>query len=233
MTADYDISQYKNPLFFIDNVIFTVHNDALKVLLVKRADQPFINNWALPGGFVDVELDKNTDATAIRKLKDKTGVTPQYLEQLSTFSGKSRDPRGFSVTLAYYALVPYQEVAAHIASVEDVKWVNVNDVSKLNIAFDHHDIINKANERLKQKSYYSMVPVYCLPCHFTVSQLKMVIETIIGKSIQRKSLVRRIEAASIFETVEKKIKSGGRLAQQYKLIKNADIVNFERNMGSN
>jgi hypothetical protein len=77
-----------------------------------------------------------------------------------------------------------------------------------------------------------MVPVYCLPEYFTVGQLKSVIETIIGKTIQRKSLIRRIESADMFETIDEKVKSGGRLAQQYKVKAGVDIVNFERNLSA-
>jgi hypothetical protein len=77
-----------------------------------------------------------------------------------------------------------------------------------------------------------MVPVYCLPEYFTVGQLKSVIETIIGKTIQRKSLIRRIESVDMFEKSEEKVKSGGRLAQQYKVKPGVDIVNFERNLST-
>jgi hypothetical protein len=65
-----------------------------------------------------------------------------------------------------------------------------------------------------------------------VGQLKSVIETIIGKTIQRKSLIRRIESADMFETIDEKVKSGGRLAQQYKVKAGVDIVNFERNLST-
>ena len=98
MTNSYDINEFKNPLFTVDSVLFTVKDDALKVLMVKRANEPFIGSWGLPGGFVDVDSDTNTDVTALRKLEEKTSVAPQYLEQLRSFSGIDRDPRGFSVT---------------------------------------------------------------------------------------------------------------------------------------
>jgi hypothetical protein len=65
-----------------------------------------------------------------------------------------------------------------------------------------------------------------------VGQLKSVIETIIGKTIQRKSLIRRIKSVDMFETIDEKVKSGGRLAQQYKVKAGVDIVNFERNLSS-
>jgi len=230
MPDSYNINDFKNPLFTVDSVLFTVQENTLKVLLVKRANQPFINSWGLPGGFVDVDCDASTDVTALRKLKEKTSVAPQYLEQLETFSGIERDPRGFSVTLVYFALVAAQSVSSHISTIDDVQWIDLNKINDLSIAFDHKTIIKHATERLQQKALYSMLPVYCLPEYFTVSQLKAVIETIIGKTIQRKSLIRRIESANMFETSDEKVKSGGRLAQQYKVKAGVDIVNFERNL---
>jgi len=232
MKKNYSMMDYSNPLFTVDNVLFTVEGNTLKVLMVKRSNEPFIGCWGLPGGFVDVKLDHNTDETALRKLREKTAVTPQYLEQLQTFSGDRRDPRGFSVTLVYFALVAAQEVSTHIATVSDVQWFDVTSLKNLSIAFDHQFIIEQAKVRLQQKALYSMLPAYCLPVHFTVGQLKAVIETIIEKSIQRKSLIRRIEASGMFEAIDQKVKSGGRLAQLYKMKPGMDIVNFERNFSA-
>jgi 8-oxo-dGTP diphosphatase len=232
MTNTYDINEFKNPLFTVDSVLFTVKDDALKVLMVKRANEPFIGSWGLPGGFVDVDSDTTTDVTALRKLEEKTSVAPKYLEQLQAFSGNDRDPRGFSITLVYFALIAAQEVSSHIETIDDVQWIDIDKIDILSIAFDHKVIIEQAKNRLQQKALYSMVPVYCLPEYFTVGQLKSVIETIIGKAIQRKSLIRRIESADMFETIDEKAKSGGRLAQQYKVKSGVDIVNFERNLST-
>lgn len=98
-----------------------------------------------------------------------------------------------------------------------------------------------AIEQLQQKTLYSMAPVYCLPMQFTIGQLKTVIETIIGKliqrkslirRIQRKSLIRRIEASEMFDALDEKVKSGGRLAQLYQVKKGVDIAHFERNLSA-
>jgi 8-oxo-dGTP diphosphatase len=227
---DYDINQFKNPLFTVDSVLFTVLDSVLKVLLVKRANEPFAGRWGLPGGFVDVDKDDNTDMTARRKLAEKTGLSPRYLEQLQVFSGINRDPRGFSVTSAYYALVAHQSVESNIETVEHANWISVNELASLAVAFDHKLIIDIAHKRLQQKALYSMVPIYCCPEQFTVGQLKDVIETIIEKNIQRKSLMRRIEASNMFELVDEKVPSGGRSAQIYRTKKDVSMAHFERNL---
>jgi 8-oxo-dGTP diphosphatase len=224
------ILQIEKPLFTVDSVLFTVHDGVLKVLMAKRAESPFVGYWGLPGGFIDVNVDENTDMTARRKLLNKTGLVPSYVEQLQVISGPKRDPRGYSVTLAYYALVPHQIVEPKIASVESACWLSVSELPNLLIAFDHLHIIDLAQQRLKQKTLYSMVPVFCLPEKFSIGQLIKVIEAIIEKPIQRKSLMRRIEASDMFEISNEKVSSGGRLAQLYALKPGVDIVNFERNL---
>ncbi|WP_235594642.1 NUDIX hydrolase [Paraglaciecola hydrolytica] len=230
MMQDYDINQFKNPLFTVDSVLFTVIDSVLNVLMVKRLIEPFAGRWGLPGGFVDVDKDDNTDMTARRKLTEKTGLSPRYLEQLQVFSGINRDPRGFSVTSAYYALVAHQAVETRIETVEQASWISVNELPNLAVAFDHKHIIDIAHKRLQQKALYSMVPIYCCPDHFTVGQLKDVIETIIEKEIQRKSLMRRIESSDMFEFVDQKVQSGGRSAQLYRVKKDVSMANFERNL---
>ncbi len=220
----------KKPLFTVDSVLFTVQDNVLKVLMVKRAELPYRGTWGLPGGFIDIDLDQNTDMTARRKLAAKTGFEPNYLEQLQVFSGLERDPRGFSVTLAYYALVAYQAVASNIETVEMACWIPVSELTELAIAFDHLQIIELARQRLQQKTLYSMIPIFCLPQQFTIGQLMAVIEAIIEKPIQRKSLMRRIEASEMFEVSNEKTTSGGRFAQLYSLKPDANIINFERNL---
>lgn len=225
-------NRFINPLFTVDSVLFTVVEQELRVLLVRRAIEPFTGLWSLPGGFVDVAIDATTDDTALRKLEAKTGVRPPYLEQLCAFSGADRDPRGYSVTLAYYALIADAPTAPHIDTVDAASWVPVSALSDMALAFDHAEIIHAAFTRLQQKTLYSMLPVFCCPERFTVTQLMQVIEAIIEKPVQRKSLMRRIESSDMFEFAGEKVSSGGRSAQLYRLKSGVDLMNFERNLGA-
>ena len=118
----------------------------------------------------------------------------------------------------------------HVNTVADADWLSVDEIGELTLAFDHENIIDVALERLRQKTLYSMVPVFCLPELFTISDLKKVIEIIIEKPIQRKSLMRRVEASGMFEELEEKAATGKRMAQLYKLKDDFNIVNFERNL---
>ena len=120
-----------SPFTTVDVVIFTVLDDALQVLLVQRPqgqDEPFPGRWALPGGFVNVDIDANLEACAQRKLNEKTGVESTYLEQLGSWGSASRDPRGWSATHAYFALIPEQHLApSKGANAADVKWFKSTD----------------------------------------------------------------------------------------------------------
>ena len=232
-----EVTQFENPQFSVDNVLFTVHESTLKILLIKRSarlndvNYPYPNRWALPGGFIDLRHDENTEMTALRKLKEKTGITPAYLEQLEVFSGISRDPRGFSVTLIYYALTAFTDVESSIETASEACWIDISNIDNLPIAFDHKNIIDAALTRLHHKAISSMAPIYCLPAEFTIGQLKIVIETIIGKKIQRKSLMRRVDDSGMFEKINEKAVSGGRSATVYKRKKEVQEYVFRKSIG--
>src|SRR5258707_9836027 len=91
-------------LMTVDIVLFTIRDRQLHVLLIPRLAKPFENRYALPGGFV--REDESLDAAAVRELREATGIDKVYLEQLYSFGGVKRDPRGRVITVAYYALTP-------------------------------------------------------------------------------------------------------------------------------
>ncbi len=226
----YDSSRFPSLLVTVDSVLFTLQEQALCVLLVQRARHPQQGLWALPGGFIDVEKDDSTYDTALRKLTEKTGVRPSWLEQLETFSGPTRDPRGWSLTAAWFALIASVDCQPHIASVSDAKWVPVSKLEHTELAFDHRDIIAAALRRLRLKTMYSLLPVYCLPECFTLTQLHEATEIILGQPIQRKSLIRRFEASGMFEETGESVATGARKARLWRRKPDADIYLFSRNL---
>ncbi len=229
---NYKANNYPAPLLTVDSVLFTVKDQSLKILLLKRANYPYKNHWALPGGVIDLERDNSTTATAIRILTEKTKVTPPYLEQLETFSSPERDPRGWSATVAYFALISHQETEPQLTKAEDTKWITLDDLSGLPpLAFDHQKIIKIALKRLQQKSLYSMLPAFCLPKEFTLGEYHQLMEIILNKTIQKKSLYRRFKASNMFEETGNTVATGARAAILYRIKDNVELVNFERNLG--
>ena len=99
---------YEQPGVTVDLVLFTVEQDSLKVMLVKRAEAPFWGYWSLPGGFL--KIGESLEEAALRILEEKTGVKEVYLEQLYTFGDPERDPRARVVTVTYFALIPWKNL---------------------------------------------------------------------------------------------------------------------------
>src|SRR5689334_1738182 len=127
---DTNYQGYEQPVVSVDLVIFTVSEEKLRVLLVKRATEPFIDMWSIPGGFLK-EAESLEDA-AIRVMKEKTGVQEVYLEQLYTFGRPDRDPRARVITVTYFALIPWKHLTppeSHM--VTDVAWFAADDLPEL------------------------------------------------------------------------------------------------------
>ncbi|WP_432470723.1 NUDIX hydrolase [Amphritea sp. HPY] len=227
---NYDKQEFEAPLITVDSVLFTCHEGELKVLLVERANHPEQGKWGLPGGFVDLQLDSSLSDSALRRLKEKTGVIPPYIEQLKTYGGPQRDKRGWSVTVCYSALVSFQACKSHIDSVADVQWVSVEQLNYIELAFDHRQLIVDARERLRQKALYSIVPAYALPEVFTLPELQQVHELLIGKALQKKSFRRRIEQAELLIDTGDKRSERGRPASLYRMKADAGGFNFIRNL---
>ncbi len=196
-------------LFSVDPVIFTFHEGELSVLLVKRSREPYEGQWAFPGGRVDKEKCPDLSAALRAKLKEKTGLDDIFFEQLATYGSESMDPRGWSVTTAYLALVHEPDITIPNHLADTIKWFPLSTVNKKKkLAFWHARIIDDAVTRLKDKSLYTDLPVNFMPEKFTYPMLKTAYEKILGIRISRQSFARRMDDADIFvDTGEREIGS--------------------------
>jgi ADP-ribose pyrophosphatase YjhB (NUDIX family) len=232
----YNIHDYDLPLATVDLCIFTLEEEALKVLLVKRGDYPGKGRWALPGGFVDARQDQDLQATALRKLAEKTGVRTPYVEQIETIGNATRDPRGWSLTVLYFALVAHSETLAQtdageaVKAVEAVQWVAVPEALQRDLAFDHRRLLEKAVERLRSKVSYTTLPVHILPREFTLAELQNAYEVIMDREVDKKAFRRRIDAADLLAETGKSRQDGGRPAKLYRLRKGAEMHFYTRSI---
>jgi 8-oxo-dGTP diphosphatase len=200
----------------VDVVLLTLRQEQLHVVLLKRDREPFRNALALPGGYVHIDTDQSAADAAARVLLGKTGIVSPYLEQLASFTGPGRDPRGWSVSIAYYALVPENILPAQD---EGIHVVPVNRLPSL--PFDHKSIVEHALDRVRSKSLYSSLPVYFCGESFTLPQLQAVYESVLGEPINKVSFRRKVEELGMLEAIEGEMQSGraNRPAQMYRLRK--------------
>ena len=208
--------EYTRPAVTVDITIFTVRNDELNILLIKRAEPPFQGEWAIPGGFVMENED--LEAAAERELVEETGVSGVYLEQLFTFGAPGRDPRGHTVTVAYSALIPSDNLELTASTdAEGVAWFAIDKLPEL--AFDHDDILEVAHDRLVAKLEYSTIVFQLMPEAFTLTELQHVYELIEGKEIDKRNFRKRILALGVIEaTGDQKREGPHRPAKLYRVI---------------
>lgn len=168
------------PLVFADVALFSVADDRLQVLLVRREQVPEAGLWALPGAILQPLGDADLETTARRALREKISVEVPYLAQLRTFAGDLRDPRGWSLSVLHYALLPRECVhAVARSSVDSVRWAEA-DAPGQRLAFDHAQQIQWARTALRQRVKDHALPLHLMPERFTLTQLQRVCEAILS-----------------------------------------------------
>ena len=221
---------FPRPLTTVDVIIFAIREDELCVLLVQRGagdGEPFPHAWALPGGFVDIDRDRDLEACAVRKLKDKTAMISPYLEQLGSWGSANRDPRGWSATHAYFALMP--ATAANGPLTPDARWFPLHAGKvKPKLAFDHNEILEAAAARLRNKVEYTSLPAYLMPPEFTLPDLQRTYEIVLDRPLEKSAFRTRMLAADLIEPVAKMRRGPNRPAQLYRLKKAKAPIYFAR-----
>lgn len=199
----------------VDVVIMTIVNNDLKVLLVKRVNEPFKNKWAIPGGFI--RLSENLDDAALRVLKEKTSVQNIYLEQLYTFGDPLRYPNSRVITCAYFALIRAEDIKLEAANKEEVSDVQWHSVSKLPpLAFDHKEIIEYSLKRTRERLELCPIAFQLLPKKFTLTELQKSYELILKKDLDKRNFRKKMLSQNILRELQEFTKTGSkRPAQLY------------------
>lgn len=181
------------PLVVVDIALFSVGDDGLQVLMTKRSQEPEIGLWALPGGVLQPQVDKDLEGAATRVLRDKVGVESPYLREVRSFSGEDRDPRGWSIGMLYYALLPRDKVnAVVLQGIDEVRWVRVDDHA-LPLAFDHAAQLEAAKAALREKVERYALPLHLMPPKFSLSALQRTCEAILGRPLDKSVFRRRLK----------------------------------------
>ncbi len=138
--------KYPHPAISVDIVVFRRAEFKRKVLLIKRWKPPYADQWALPGGFL--ELDETLESAARRELLEETGLKCINLRQLNAFSAVDRDPRERVVSVAFLAEISDDQLAIAADDAKEAKWFAVDRLPTL--AFDHTQIVEQATEQIRQ-----------------------------------------------------------------------------------
>ncbi len=198
MLAHYDSSKYKTPDgYTADIAIFTITSEkteekappnmTLKIMLIKRAAKDADGNanieggkWALPGGYVDAHQKESAYIAAKRELKEETNVEGLHVQHFGVYDDINRDPRGWMISNAFYAIVPEEQMEQRQANddADDVELFDIEDVFTLQLAFDHRKIIADALKFIKKDMVQTTVAKNFLPQEFTLSELQRVLLTV-------------------------------------------------------
>jgi 8-oxo-dGTP diphosphatase len=198
----------------VDIVIFTIQEGSLKVLLVKRGIPPFKDQLAIPGGFV--LPDEDLDHAALRELREETGVSNVYLEQLYSFGEPKRDPRARVISIAYFALISADHQLNAGTDASEASWWPVQQVPPL--AFDHERILTYAVERLRNKLEYTTVGFQLLPSKFTLGELQAVYEVILDKQLDKRNFRRKMAELKLLRPLKEYRSDVGRPAQLFQFV---------------
>jgi ADP-ribose pyrophosphatase YjhB (NUDIX family) len=203
-------------LLAVDCIIFGFDGIHLKLLLIKRGFEPQKGRWSLMGGFV--MPDENLDNAAARILKQLTGLTDIYLEQLFAFGHPERDPTERTVSVSYFALVDINKYEEQISHEYSAEWFPLRKLPS--VIFDHKEMIEMGKEKLKYKAAFHPVLFELLPEKFTLPQLQTLYEDVYNKIFDKGNFSRKVLSTGLLVKQKDKEKNGSKKgAFYYKLDK--------------
>ena len=221
----------------IDVMILTVRNGRLSLLLSKRTAPPYENQWALPGRFVGLE---ESAEEAVRKiLREMLPVAGCFIEQLYTFTGIDRDPRGRVVAIAYMVILPWGKLQPlltpdqcplrcfHLDTKDGkllIEGEGQESLREEEVAFDHAQIIWTGLTRLRGKIDYTDIGFHFLenPQAFSLGELQNVFQAVLGSALDasnfRRFILNRYEKSGrLRQTQQEGKRSRGRPAALYSI----------------
>ena len=146
------VYEWPRPMVTADAVVFTHSGEKTKVLLIKRGSEPFKGQWAVPGGFVN--MDEEIEDAVVRELEEETGLTGVHLEQMHTFGTVGRDPRGRQITIVFMGVADEEQRQLKAGDdAAEAKWFDINELPD-NMAFDHNEIVKDFANFLNLHNFY-------------------------------------------------------------------------------
>jgi 8-oxo-dGTP diphosphatase len=211
---------HPNPVIRLEVVVLSVANGSLQVLLAKRGEAPFAGKWALPGGALRVDLDQTLDAGAKRVMKEQLGMTRPEIKQLCAVGGAKRDlGASWGLSVIYWVFVSNEAVQAIAVKRNDaLEWRDVSQAMSDPLAFDHAQLVRRAVGIAREEAEGMIMPRGLLAEEFTLTELQMTCEQVLGHPIDKSSFRRKLADRSLVEPVDGAMRAGAfRPAQLYRL----------------
>jgi ADP-ribose pyrophosphatase YjhB (NUDIX family) len=193
-------------LLAVDCVIFGFDHQDLKLLLIKRDMEPGKGMWSLMGGFP--RKNESLDDAADRVLRQLTGLSNVYLEQLYAYGQVDRDPGERVVSVAYYALIRIEDYDKDLVNGHDAHWRLVSDIPEL--VFDHRAMVDKALRRLRRRARIQPIGFELLPETFTLPQLQALYEAIYQKELDKRNFRKKILSMGLLDKLDEKDKTSSK-----------------------
>jgi ADP-ribose pyrophosphatase YjhB (NUDIX family) len=190
--------EYSKVWVSVDVIIFGFDEKKLKVLVGRRQMDPGRGEWSLYGGFVSA--DESIDEAAKRTLRDLTGLDNLYMRQVGAFGSIDRDPGERVISIAYCALINVKDYDNKLLKEHGVEWVELGKMPKL--YSDHNEMVKKAVTMLRRRISSEPLSFNLLPDLFTLTQLQLVYEAVLGEEIDKRNFRKRIKQIDFIEKTE-------------------------------
>lgn len=220
------MSVYPMPLVRIEVALQALINKSLSTLLIKRAEDPFIGAWALPGGVVRTDLDASLDSAAARVLSERLLVAPTGLTQLVAIGSAGREPRGpdqWGLSIVYRGLVDAESLKPSSGKrIEDWAWFGAEELPPQSLfAFDHSELVERAISLTRHEFGDLRFPRGLIPEQFTLTELQGICEAVLSQRLDKSSFRRKLRDRGVVEMIEGSYQTGkkNRPAGLYRLVK--------------
>jgi 8-oxo-dGTP diphosphatase len=209
-------SRQTRMLVAVDSIIFGFDGYDLKLLLIQRGFEPEKGKWSLMGGFV--KPDETFEQAAARVLKQLTGLTNIYMEQLHAFGSPDRDVLERTVSIAYFALVDIHQYEKQLSNDFHAEWVPLKKIPRL--IFDHNKMVTMAREKLRYKAAFHPLLFELMPEKFTLPQLYNLYTGVYDAQLDKRNFTRKILSTKLLVKQKEKERAGSKKgAFYYKLDK--------------
>lgn len=210
-------SKYKNQGIHVIASIFTIDNGKLKVLLIKRKNNPYASSWALVGGAL--YNDEDLEDGLSREIKEKTGLEDIKVKLANVFGKKNRSPVMRMVAISYIGMVDKEKVNIYKNTLKtsNADWFLIENIPKL--AYDHNEILIDAYKKLKKTILTNSILKVFFPDGFTLPELQILYESILNKKLDRRNFKKKLlQTGKVILTDEERTFEGKRKAKVYRLI---------------